>query len=88
MNAALIGIIVTFLLTVILAYPLGKYIANTFGKQPGDKNYINGFEKFIFQMSESVASLMANISPYAVSMMISLLLSSLISARTGIIKTL
>ena len=51
MNAALTGIIVTFLLTVLLAYPLGKYIAKIFGKQPGEKNYINGFEKFIFRIS-------------------------------------
>jgi K+-transporting ATPase ATPase A chain len=50
MNAELTGIIVAFLLTVLLAYPLGKYIAKTFGKQPGEKNYINGFEKFIFRI--------------------------------------
>src|SRR6478736_3815575 len=50
MNAALTGIIITFLLTVLLAYPLGKYIAKTFGKQPGEKSYINGFEKFIFHI--------------------------------------
>jgi len=51
MNAELTGIIVTFLLTVLLAYPLGKYIAQTFSKLPGEKNYINGFEKFIFRIS-------------------------------------
>ena len=33
MNTEIIGIIVTFLLTVILAIPLGRYIAKVYGER-------------------------------------------------------
>ncbi len=51
MNGEVLGVIITFLLTVLLAYPLGKYIAKVFN---GDKT-LTGFmaplERFIFRIS-------------------------------------
>ena len=41
MNTELIGVIVTFLITVLLAIPLGKYIAKVFS---GRKNFFGFYE--------------------------------------------
>ena len=51
MNTALTGIVITFLLTILLAYPLGKYVAKVFGGQKTLTDFMNPLEKFIFRIS-------------------------------------
>jgi len=51
MNSELTGIIVTFLLTVILAYPLGKYIAKVFGGEKTLLDFMKPAERFIYRIS-------------------------------------
>jgi K+-transporting ATPase ATPase A chain len=51
MNGEILGTIIIFLLTVMLAYPLGKYMAKVFN---GDKNlldFMNPLERLIFRVS-------------------------------------
>ncbi len=50
MNTELTGIIATFLLTVILAYPLGKYIAKVYGGERTLFDFMNPLERFIFRI--------------------------------------
>src|SRR3984885_5480304 len=50
MNAELTGVIVTFLLTVVLAYPLGKYIARVFNGEKTLLDFMKPFERFIFRL--------------------------------------
>jgi potassium-transporting ATPase potassium-binding subunit len=49
MNTEMIGVIITFLLTVLLAYPLGKYFAKVFAGQKTLLDFMNPVEKFIFR---------------------------------------
>ncbi len=49
MNTELIGIIVTFLITVLLAFPLGKYIAKVFKGEKTFTDFLNPLERFIFR---------------------------------------
>jgi K+-transporting ATPase ATPase A chain len=51
MNTELFGVIVTFLLTVALAIPLGKYIAKVFKGEKTLLDFMNPFERFIFKIS-------------------------------------
>lgn len=51
MNQELIAVIVTFLLTVLLAFPLGKYIAKMFAGERTIINFMNPVEQFIFRIS-------------------------------------
>jgi potassium-transporting ATPase potassium-binding subunit len=51
MNTELAGIIVTFLLTILLAYPLGKYIARVFSGEKTVLDFMKPFERFIFRIS-------------------------------------
>ncbi|MEO5889489.1 MAG: potassium-transporting ATPase subunit KdpA [Ferruginibacter sp.] len=51
MNTELTGIIVTFLLTVMLAYPLGKYIAKVFGGEKTWLDFMKPAERFIYRIS-------------------------------------
>ena len=48
MNTELIGIIVSFLLTVLLAYPLGKYFSKVYSgeKTALDFTYSDGYTNF------------------------------------------
>ena len=48
MNTELTGVIVTYLLTVILAYPLGKYIAKVFSGEKTLLDFMKPVERFIF----------------------------------------
>lgn len=52
MNSELLGVITVFLLTIVLAIPIGKYIAKVF---TGDKTFLDPIfypiEKFIFKIS-------------------------------------
>ena len=50
MNAELTGVIVTFLLTVALAYPLGKYIAKVFNGERTLLDFLKPLESFIFRL--------------------------------------
>jgi potassium-transporting ATPase potassium-binding subunit len=50
MSAELIGVIVTFLLTVLLAIPLGKYIAKVFSGEKTITDFMNPLERFIFRI--------------------------------------
>jgi len=51
MNLALLGIVLTFIITVALAIPLGKYISNVYGGQATLLDSIfNPVEKFIFRI--------------------------------------
>ena len=48
MNTELTGVIVTFLLTVLLAFPLGKYIAKVFSGEKTLLDFMNPLERFIY----------------------------------------
>jgi K+-transporting ATPase ATPase A chain len=50
MNTELIGVIVTFLLTILLAIPLGKYIAKVFACERTFMDFMNPFERFIYRI--------------------------------------
>jgi K+-transporting ATPase ATPase A chain len=50
MNTELTGIVVTFLLTVALAFPLGKYIARVFSGERTALDFISPFERFLFRV--------------------------------------
>lgn len=50
MNTELIGVIVTFLLTVLLAYPLGKYITKVYKGERTITDFMNPIERFIFRL--------------------------------------
>jgi potassium-transporting ATPase potassium-binding subunit len=50
MNNEMLGVIVTFLLTVILAIPLGRYIAKVFKGEKTILDFMNPVEKLIFRI--------------------------------------
>ena len=50
MNTELTGIIITFILTVILAYPLGKYISKVYSEERTLLDFMNPVERFIFRI--------------------------------------
>ena len=50
MNTELTGVIVTFLLTVLLAFPLGKYIAKVFSGEKTFLDFMNPVERFIYRI--------------------------------------
>ena len=51
MSGEIFGIIVIFLGTVILAYPLGKYITRVFGGEKNFMDFMDPLERFIFRIS-------------------------------------
>jgi potassium-transporting ATPase potassium-binding subunit len=51
MNTELFGVIFTFLLSVILAFPLGKYIAKVFKGERTITDFMNPLERLIFRIS-------------------------------------
>jgi K+-transporting ATPase ATPase A chain len=51
MNTEITGIIVTFLLTVLLAYPLGKYVAKVFSGEKTLLDFMKPVEQFICRVS-------------------------------------
>ena len=51
MNTELTGVLVTFLLTVLLAVPLGKYMAKVFAGEKTWTDFMNPFERFIYRIS-------------------------------------
>lgn len=51
MTGEITGTIIIFLLTILLAYPLGKYIAKVFSGEKTLTDFMNPLEKFIFKIS-------------------------------------
>jgi K+-transporting ATPase ATPase A chain len=51
MNTELTGIIVSFLLTILLAYPLGKYIAKVYGGEKTLFDFLKPVETFIYRIT-------------------------------------
>ena len=51
MNGEIIGILFIFLLTIVFAYPLGKYIAKVFAGKKHLTDFMNPLERFIFRIS-------------------------------------
>jgi len=51
MNTELTGVIVTFLLTVLLAYPLGRYIAKVFSGERTLTDFMNPLERLIYRFA-------------------------------------
>ncbi|MEP7373860.1 MAG: potassium-transporting ATPase subunit KdpA [Chitinophagaceae bacterium] len=52
MSTEILGPIIIFLFTVMLAYPLGKYIAKVFNGEKTLTDFINPLERFIFRISD------------------------------------
>ncbi|WP_276480495.1 potassium-transporting ATPase subunit KdpA [Paraflavitalea pollutisoli] len=50
MNTELTGVVVTFLLSVLLAFPLGRYIAKVFRGDRTITDFMNPIEKFIYRI--------------------------------------
>ena len=50
MTGEITGVIVMFLLTVLLAYPLGKYIAKVFKGEKTITDFMNPLERFLFRV--------------------------------------
>ncbi len=51
MTGEISGVIIMFLLGVLLAYPLGKYIGKVFSEEKTWTDFMNPFENFIFRIS-------------------------------------
>src|SRR4051812_15470229 len=51
MNTELLGVIITFLLTVLFAYPLGKYMAKVFAGEKTFTDFMNPVERVIYRFS-------------------------------------
>ena len=52
MNTEILGVILMYLLTIALAYPLGKYIARVFaGERTFLDPFFNPIDKFFFRIS-------------------------------------
>ena len=51
MTGEIVGIIVIFLLTVLLAWPLGKYMTRVFKGERNFMDFMNPLERFIFRIS-------------------------------------
>ena len=50
MNSEILGVVITFLITVLLAYPLGKYIAKVFKGERTLTDFMNPVERFFFRI--------------------------------------
>ena len=50
MNTEMIGVVVTFLVTVVLAYPLGRYIAKVFKGERTWLDFLSPVERGIFRI--------------------------------------
>mgnify|MGYP000639113912 CR=1 FL=1 len=50
MNTEITGIIISFILTVLLAYPLGKYIAKIYGGEKTWLDFLKPIERFIYKL--------------------------------------
>jgi K+-transporting ATPase ATPase A chain len=50
MNTEILGVIVTFLITVLLAYPLGVYIARVFSGEKTFSDFLLPIERFLYRI--------------------------------------
>lgn len=50
MNSEILGTILIFLATLLLAYPLGRYIAKVFAGEKNITNFMNPVERFFFRI--------------------------------------
>ena len=50
MNTELTGVIVTFLITLLLAFPFGKYISKVYNKEKTLLDFMRPFERFIYRI--------------------------------------
>ena len=50
MTTEIAGVILTFLITVLLAIPLGKYIAKVFSHEKNILDFLNPAERFIYRI--------------------------------------
>jgi K+-transporting ATPase ATPase A chain len=50
MTTELLGVIVTFLLTILLAIPMGKYISKVFSGERTLMDFMSPVERFIFRI--------------------------------------
>src|SRR5215813_1616503 len=51
MTGEILGAVIIFLLTIVLAYPLGKFIAKVFKGEKNFMDFMNTLERFIFRIS-------------------------------------
>ncbi len=51
MTGEILGVVIIFLLTVLLAWPLGKYITRVFKGEKTFMDFMNPIERFIFRIS-------------------------------------
>ncbi|MBC7902927.1 MAG: potassium-transporting ATPase subunit KdpA [Gemmatimonadaceae bacterium] len=51
MNTEISGVLLSFALTLLIAFPLGKYIANVFKGEKTFTDFMNPVEKFIYRFS-------------------------------------
>ncbi len=51
MNTELTGIIISFILTVLLAYPLGKYVAKLYSGQKTWLDFMKPIERFMYKLA-------------------------------------
>lgn len=51
MNTEILGVVVTFLITVLLAYPFGKYISKIFSGEKTVTDFLNPLERLIYKIS-------------------------------------
>ena len=51
MNTELTGVIVTFLITVLLAYPLGIYMAKVFAGEKTATDFMKPLERLVFRFA-------------------------------------
>src|ERR1700745_1106512 len=50
MTGEILGAVIIFLLTIVLAYPLGKYITKVFKGEKNFMDFMNPLERFIFRI--------------------------------------
>lgn len=51
MNTEILGVVVTFLVAVLLAFPLGKYISDVFTGERTFTDFLNPIERFFYKIS-------------------------------------
>src|SRR5581483_11531565 len=51
MSGEILGVVIIFLLTIVLAWPLGKYMAKVFKEEKNFMDFVNPIERFIFRIS-------------------------------------
>ncbi len=50
MNSQMLGVLISFILTLLIAFPLGKYISRVFKGEKTITDFMNPFERFIYRV--------------------------------------